>query len=125
MIIMLNVPLHSEKARARNRIIEIVGQKFKEYDKDRMDLVTKYGEKDPKTGELAMDEDGKNYKIKNHEKFNLDFIKLINADVVFDILPSNREYWRLVKGVIENTKVEMNVQDTANWEDILLVLETI
>lgn len=122
VLVWLNVPLHSKEAIARNRIVEIISEKVKQLEKDRMSLIEKYGERDKENNLIIItDEETKktHYKLKDKEKFNEDFKALLDTEIIFDILPSNRDYWKTVKNIWENTKVEMDIETTTFYEEIL------
>lgn len=127
LLTWLSVPLHSEKARARNRIVEILAPRFKDFEKERMELIEKYGEKDDKKKLIMIPgvNGGTRYSIKDQVKFNEAFDKIKEVEVVFDILPSNRENWKIARKIIEDTKMEMDVEVTNIWEKVLEILKEI
>lgn len=119
LILFLNIPLHSQKARARNIIYKLVNPFTEEYETERMKLIEKYGSKNKK-GELEfIDEEKTEYKIVDKEKFEKSFEKLKNVEIVFDVLPSNKEAWKIVKQIVEDTKVELDITLTDFWEELL------
>ena len=118
----LNVPLHSEQARARNKIVDILNTEFEIFEKERIAICDKYTDRTPEDNKPIM-QDG-HYKIKDEHKetFDKEWKDLQDAPVTFDILPSNREHWRIVRNVIEKTNREMDIDQTAFWEKILEAL---
>lgn len=121
---LIDVPLHSEQAVARNRISKAIQEKFDEFEKDRLDLIEKYAKRDD-NNEKMLDEEGKNYILENIEGFNRDWELLREQHAVFDVLPSNRQYWRTIRDVVKNTKLEMDIELTDMWEELLEALKTI
>lgn len=119
----LNMPLHSEAARARNRIVKLLASAYDEYEDRRMELVEKYGIKD-NDGNFKLDESGANYLLTDEEKFREDWLALRETSVTFDIL-QNRADWLVVKKVLEKITVQMDTPTTELYEDILSVFEGI
>lgn len=122
--LLIDVPLHSEQAVARNRISKLIKEKFDEFEADRLDLIEKYAKRDDKN-EKMLDEEGKNYILADIEGFDRDWELLRENVAVFDILPSNRQYWRTIRDVVKNTKVEMDIETTDTWEEIMETLKNI
>lgn len=119
--------LHGAKARARNKITDILFIKVKEIEKNRFDIIKKYSEKD-KGGEPKRTEDDKGYVLQKDKiaKFDEEFTKLMEEDCVFDILPSNAEQWRLIKEfVLKDIKTEMDYKQTQAYEEICEAFEKI
>lgn len=123
--LFLNIPLHSEQAVARNKVINLIKEKFEEFEVNRLAIVKDHSKKDPKTGEMVMNEEGTNFIMKDIIAFNDAYEKLRQLPVVFDILPSNRQSWRIARDIIKSTKVEMDVEETEHWEKIIEALDTI
>jgi hypothetical protein len=122
----LDIPLHSQKAIARNRICEIIQDRFDLFEKDRIAILEKYAEKEKGQLKIEKDKDGRlNYVLSNREKFNSEFSVINEENVIFDILPSNREYWKIVRDIFESSKVEMNIETTQFYEFVLKTLENI
>lgn len=120
LIVWLNVPLHSEQARARNRIVELIEKEYDRFEQDRLTLLDSH--KVMKDGKPVLEKhpDGKDhFKIKDQKKWDIEWGKLESAEVAFDVLPSNRASWRIVRDLIANTKVEMDTEMTKWWEMIL------
>lgn len=123
---LLAVPLHAEKASARNKVLKLIGEKIDLFETDRMELVKKYGKKDTE-GELIMEmtDKGKNYVLEDQEAFSTEYELIAAQEVIFDVLPSNRANWKLMLDVIKSTKLEMDPIDTDTWEVITEALKTI
>lgn len=121
---LIDVPLHSEQAVARNRISKLVKEKFDEFEADRLDLIEKYAKRDDKK-EKMLDEKGENFLLEDQEAFERDWEILRSQEAVFDVLPSNRQYWRTIRDVVKNTKLEMDIELTDMWEDLLEALKSI
>jgi len=126
--IWLDVPLHSEKARARNRIVAILKSFYEESEETRMKIVEKFARKEA-DGTLKILTDvvtgSTSYDIADRKRFDEAWIKAQAVQYTFDILPSNRDHWRVVRGIFENTKIEMDIDMTDTWEEIITALEQI
>lgn len=122
--LFLNVPLHSEQAVARNKVIGLIKEKFDEYEVNRQALVKDHAKKGS-DDELLMNEEGTNYIMKDIVAFSDAYEELRAVPVIFDILPSNRSAWRIARDIIKSTKAEMDVEETEHWEKIQEALNTI
>lgn len=122
--LFLNIPLHSEKAVARNKVINIIKEKFEEFETNRLAIIDDHVKRDTK-GEMVMNEEGTNFIMKNIMAFDDAYSNLCNLPVIFDVLPSNRPSWRIARDIIKSTKVEMDVEQTEHWEKIIEALDTI
>lgn len=128
IITWLDTPLHSKQAVARNRICEIIGEKHNAFEKDRMALIDKYGKRDPKTNEYVVIPDGlggRKYDLADQKKFDEEYKVIKDMDIVFDILPSNRDYWRMARQILLDIKVPMDIELTNFWERIIKALEDV
>ncbi len=124
----LDIPLHGQEARDRNAVFKIIKEKFDEYEKERMVIIEKYCKRE-KDGSLKMVVDpfsgGKKYDIENMESFEKDFRELSESVAIFDVLPSTKNGWVVVKKIFADTKKAMDIETTTFWEKILLALENI
>lgn len=128
LIAWLDVPLHSQQAIARNRVCEQIGVVFNAFEKERLALVEKYGDRDPKTNEIIIitNPDGStNFKLKDKKAFEAEYNPLADTDAIFDILPSNRQHWKTVREIIASSKMPMDVAITTFWEGVLKALENV
>ena len=116
MVKMLNVPLHSAKARARNRFYKIIESKLERLEKSRIDMLEKYGKKNEETN---------TYDLKNPEKFQAEFKKMQEEVCIIDLLPSTKADLLIVKDIFKTTKVEMDVTTTEIYEEIMTEIEKI
>lgn len=121
---MIDVPLHSEQAVARNRISKLIKEKYDEFETDRLDLVEKYAKRDDKN-EKMLDEEGTNFLINDQGSFDREWELLRSQVATFDVLPSNRQYWRTILDVVKNTKLEMDIELTDMWEELIEALKTV
>lgn len=120
----LDVPLHSEKAVARNRVLALVEEKFEAFQADRMVLVEKYGKRD-KDDQLVKSEDGSRFLLKDEKTFANQYEILEQQEAIFDVLPSNRGYWKTVRDIIRDSKKELDIEQTDFYEEILEKLKAI
>ena len=111
---MLDVPLHSEKARARNRFFKVVQSKASDKEKGRIDLLEKYGK---------LNKEENRYDIKDLKKFNMEFTKLQQEVCIIDLLPSVKADMPAIKDILKNSKVEMNITETEIYEEIMTEIE--
>lgn len=115
----LNAPLHSEQAVARNRVVKILDEKISLFETDRMELVNKYGKKDTE-GELIIGENG--YEFEDMKTFAAEYEVISTQPAIFDLLPSNRVYWKGILPVIKNTQEEMDIFTTEIWEQVIEII---
>lgn len=118
----LDIPLHSEQAVARNRIAKLLKEKAEDFETDRLEAIEKYKVYDPITKEaiLSKGKDGKDvFKISDLPAWEKEYEVLRNQVVFFDLLPSTRPYWKIVRELIKNTKIDMDIETTNLWEELL------
>lgn len=118
----LNIPLHSEQAVARNRIAKMIQEKAEDFENDRLQAIEKYKVYDPVTNEAVTmkGKEGKDvFKITDEKAWADEYEVLKNQIVIFDVLPSNRAHWKIVRDLIKNTKIDMDIDTTALWESLL------
>ena len=111
---MLDVPLHSERARTRNRFYKIVLTKADDKEKGRIELLEKYGK---------LNEKEKKYDITDMKKFNEEWTKLQQEACIIDVLPSIKADLPIIKDILKNSKVEMNITETEIYEEIMTEIE--
>lgn len=125
IIAWLNVPQHGDKARARNRVVKLIAEKYADFEKERLALVEKYSKKDD-DGKSVLEETGdenkKRFIIEDQEAFDAEWKPLRTEIAIFDILPSNRNDWRVVREIFEKSTVEMDIETTDFYEAILTAL---
>lgn len=120
----LDIPLHGKEARARNRVVSLLAARMQENEKERIVLLEKYGKKD-KDNVLVMDEK-RHYQLEDQEGFAKDFDELMNTDAVFDILPSNKEDFKVVAQIIlEGLRREFNIEETQYYDEMCKAFEKI
>jgi len=118
---LLNVPLHGQQSRSRNRILKQISLKRDEIEKDRVSIMEGYAEKEVVDGKevVKLTEDGQ-YDINTEGliKANEGYRKLMDEDYIIDILPSNKVDLRTVKTIIEESLVSFGTNDGADYDDI-------
>jgi uncharacterized Fe-S cluster-containing protein len=107
---ILDVPLHSERARARNRFYKIISAKENERETERIKIAEKYGK---------LNKERMVYEFKQPEKFSKEFSKLQNEVSIIDILPSVKADLPIIKEIINNSKIVMNFTETEVYEEII------
>lgn len=118
----LNTPLHSEKAIARNRVVKMMTEKFEDFEKDRLALVEQHGKRDEDKNLIIKDG---SYVMIDEEAFQKEWALLKDTEAIFDILPSTRPYWKTVRDIIKDSKVEMDIEATDIYEELLEKLKQI
>lgn len=112
--------LHGTDLRSRNRIIDLITPKLKEYEQNRLEIVSKH----------SVEEDGKlkiengNYVIKEGEMeaFNQEIGEFFKEDILIDILPANEKEFEIVKNLVLNSDKEMNYNEGKVYERVCEIL---
>lgn len=129
MLKWLNVPLHGAEASSRNRVVEVIGDAFNMYEKDRIAMNERNSIKDEKTGKPVMykepNDNRDHYKIADMEAWKKEYEELASSKAIFDILPSTRPHWRVARDIFKNTKVAMDIETTTFWEMVTTELSKI
>lgn len=121
---ILNVPLHGQQARSRNRIIKIFDERSAEVEASRMDLIKKFGKLD-KNKEPELDPKTKSYILADEDGFKKEFGTLLEESCTFDVLPSNRADFQVVKELVLNCKVDFDINGTTVYEEICTIFESL
>lgn len=117
--------LHGPISRARLHVQREIFDAARAIESERMEIVKKYAKKDEKTGEPIFKQDTQRYDMENDEKFNDEFLALMQKDREF-VLDTKQKLadWQLVKDLFVNgLKSEMTVEDTVIYEEICHALE--
>lgn len=122
LVQILDVPLHGQQARSRNRITSIFTERGRDLEKARLDLIKKFGKKD-KEGNTEIDPITKNYNLENPAEFQKEFQAMMSEDSVFDILPSNRDDFKRIKEVVLDCKIDFDINGTTVYDEICQVFE--
>lgn len=109
---IIDIPLHSEKARARNRFGKILFEKIDTIEKERVALCEKYGK---------YNNDRKAYDIdlKNIEKFNKEYGKLMSEVCIIDLLPSVKADLPVIKDILDKTKRGFNYTEMEVYDELV------
>lgn len=124
LYVWLSVPQHSQRAIARNRITSLIKEKLEEFEADRLELVNQHVKLNDKN-ERETTADGKVFVMKDEDAFQAAWELLRSEYVTFDILPSNREYWRIAREIVKDTNEELDIASTNLYEEVLTGLENI
>lgn len=124
LYVWLSIPQHSERAIARNRVVALIKEKMQEFENDRLQLIEEHVKLDDKNERMTT-EDGSEFLMKDDAAFDAAWEVLKKQHVTFDILPSNREHWRIAREIVKGTNDEMDIATTDFYEEILTALENI
>ena len=127
-IAWLNIPLHSEKAIARNRIVELLKKEANNFNSDRLAMLEPFKELDADKKPIMVIDESDNkehFKLNDNAGWKATWEALLKKEVIFDVLPSNRTNWRIVRDIIANTKNEMDIETTEWYEGVLTALSKI
>lgn len=118
-------------SRIKNRIIDTLIKEYDKYEKNRIDIVTKFADKD-ESGKFifvdSIDEKGNIKKIysfsdENLESFNKEYEILVNEEVCIDMTPSVQTYFVRLKEFIENSPVKISISESFHVENFLEELD--
>jgi len=116
LIKVLDGNLPFTRSRKRKVFVDILNEKIKAREKNRIELLEKFSKKDEKKQSIISD--GK-YQIDNIDEFNKEFITLYNEDVVIDIPPSIEESIVVVMDLVKNTDIVVTDAETVLIEEII------
>lgn len=116
----IDVPLHGEKVRVRNAIVQAFEPSYQKLEADRVKILTDMAEKD-KDGKPVM-EDG-NFKIapEKHGEFQTKFAMSMTEKA--DISISKQQVKVLIDILLNNIMKSFNVAEGAVYDDVISVLE--
>ncbi len=107
------------QARSRNRFIKVLQERAEAIEKDRLEIITEFANKD-KEGRPIIKDDNFDIPAGKMAEFNKQYAVLMNEE--FEMKSDNslkEEDIQVVKGLIKGTNREMNPQETAIYEELL------
>lgn len=125
--------LHGIKSRTRTRFLNIILERIEEIDKYRQELLqecskNKKGEivyLDEQGKETVNEKEGKEYKIKDFDKFNKEWGQYLNEDCIIDVTPANQEVINGVKSILLDTNEEFEGKEAFRYDEWCLALESV
>lgn len=124
MFEILESPLHGQEARARNRIARLFKEKQDVLEAERIKLLDKYAKKNEK-GEKILDKSGRNYEMEDIDAFQKEYKETLDDAALFDILPSNKSDFSVVKKIVLEWKKPLGLAETELYEEICQAFEKI
>lgn len=111
---ILSVPMHGVIARARNKVVSVIGKKAEEVESERIKLIEKYSKKGT-DGKSEVAEG--HYVMENLESFQKEYIEVLGVETEFDITETLPEF-RVIREEVNNSRKEFDVQETVIYEEI-------
>lgn len=125
----LNIPLHGQDARVRNRFLKVISPRYNEVDAERVKLLRDLSEKDEK-GEPKTIEGGRAFDLtpENREKFAEQMSEINSEEFVIDVLESNRKDLKAVRQLLLGAiseRFEFDIRETDLLDEICQAFEKI
>jgi len=122
---IMNMPLHGQEARMRNKFINYITPKVIEIEKERISIMKEGSDKDAHN-EPVINSITNQYQITtNREKVAKEYDDLMNETFNLDILPSTREMIMFAKKMIFETKLEFDNLEGRQYDEICEEFEKI
>lgn len=132
----LDVPLHGREARARNRVLKLFFAVWQEAEEERLKTLNELTEKDEKGKPIMYDKvimrfgkpnQEKHYRLtdENQQKFDKFNEELWNEDAKFDLLPSVKDDFEVVKNLVLNLNKTFNAEEGMAYDEICEAFEKI
>jgi dihydrodipicolinate reductase len=107
-------------ARVRNRVVDIIAKKDEEFKKNNEALLKLYGKKGKDGKVIISEQDGRTtVQLSNVQKYSDEYKKLLDEDVIIDLLPSNTSDFKAIKVILSKLDVEMDYTDTKILDELL------
>ena len=126
--------LSGKVSRSRTKFIQLIADRIKELEEERLKICEKFSEKKKVKGEeviVYIGKDGKdttvaegsNFKIKDIEGFNKEYVAIMSENFIFDILPSTTDLIKDIKNVVLNTSTQFKGPDAAVYNQLCEIFE--
>lgn len=122
LITALNYTMPFSKGRVRNRFITILSTKAQEVEKNRMEILNGVCEKG-EDGKPIVDKNEYKLTDEARKKFGEEYAKLMNENCIIDVTASLKMDLGPIKDMINNSKSELNIDQTKVVEDVLAAFE--
>ena len=123
LVKMTSVELSFERSRSRNKFLKLLQPFLEDREKSRLEILKKLCNKDEK-GEPVMVSNG--FDIKGKEKeWGEEYIKLMDEEIIIDVLPSNEKEIQAVRDVIINNSQPITVAESMELEKVVEAIENI
>lgn len=122
---LLSGNMQAKEARIRNQFFGIIKDRFDLVEKERINIATKYAERD-ENGKVKINKEG-GYEIKNErlDDLNKEYVELMKEDFILDVLPSVEPILLGLKKILDGVTKELNIQEGTSFDEILTILETV
>lgn len=120
--------LQGKESRLRTRFVKLFLPRIQENDTERVTILKKHAEMkdvdgassivylDKDGSETTNEREGVNVKIGDVEKFNEEYVALMNEEFVLDVTPASKEMIFTVKDVVLNSKTALKGLDAVYYD---------
>jgi len=118
----LNYPMKFQQGRVKNRFIKLLADKAELMEKSRQEMLKELCKKG-EDGNPIQDKGQYTFTPENQKKFGEEYSKLVNEEVLIDVLPSFEPDLPVVKQMLNNSQVELEAFEVETIERTLEALE--
>ena len=119
----LNLPLHGDQARARNKFAKIIEKQYKDSLDGRTEILKKYSDKDKKTKEPIIEKGM--YKMSDTvlKKAKEEVTKFLEKVTTYELTKADKVYARIVVKILTDAKIPLDIANGEIYEQVMSELE--
>jgi hypothetical protein len=121
----LNLPLHGEQARARNKFTAIIEKQYFASLSGRTDILKEYSEKDKKTKEPIIENGMFKMGDKVLEKAKEEVTKFLAKTTTYEFTKNEKALVKTVVKILNDAKIPLDIANGKIYDEVMGELESI
>lgn len=126
----LNLPLHGEQARARNKFTAIIEKQYFASLDGRTDILRKFSDKDKKTKEPIMEKNLKGeslYKMSDDklEEAKKEVNKFLDKVTTYELTKAEKQLVKTIIKILNDAKIPLDIANGKVYDSVMSELEAV
>lgn len=121
----LNLPLHGEQARARNKFTAIIEKQYFASLEGRTNILKEYSDKDKKTKEPIIENGMYKMSEKVLEKAKEEITKFLAKTTTYEFTKNEKALVKTVVKILNDEKIPLNIQNGKIYDEVMGELESV
>lgn len=121
----LNLPLHGEQARARNKFTAIIEKQYFASLEGRTNILKEYSDKDKKTKEPIIENGMYKMSEKVLEKAKEEVTKFLAKTTTYEFTKNEKALVKTVVKILNDAKIPLDIQNGKIYDEVMGELESV
>lgn len=121
----LNLPLHGEQARARNKFTAIIEKQYFASLEGRTNILKEYSDKDKKTKEPIIENGMYKMSEKVLEKAKEEITKFLAKTTTYEFTKNEKALVKTVVKILNDAKIPLDIQNGKIYDEVMGELESV